>query len=283
MTVLSGRRIELWVEERDGAPAVNPVMQALLDDLATNGADIRVRVPECELIDLEPSPRPDLVLLKTATSLGLSLAMATERAGVRFLNGAGVTLRAHDKAAAIGHLARAGVPVPETYLVDGGAEVTPPVEPCGTWVSKPTRGVHGRGVQFHARFPSAPLAEMRLDPRGAYTVDDGTRLIQRQIGGAQADVKVYVVGEQCFAGTKPFSRVSYTSDEIEAVALDSTTTESVCTAGRVLGLRCFGVDLRCDADRPVVIDVNPFPGYRGFPAAVPALLAEIGRVLEARA
>ena len=79
MTSLDGRRIELWVEPRGGAPAVNPIMRRLLDDLCSAGASVSVRVPEHELEDptrLLVEPPPALVLLKTATSLGLSRAIA---------------------------------------------------------------------------------------------------------------------------------------------------------------------------------------------------------------
>ncbi len=50
--------------------------------------------------------------------------------------------------------------------------------------------------------------------------------------------------------------------------------------GEALKLRCFGVDLRFLDGRPVIIDANPFPGYRGFPDAVPALRGEIERALK---
>jgi hypothetical protein len=41
------------------------------------------------------------------------------------------------------------------------------------------------------------------------------------------------------------------------------------------------VDLRFESGRPVIIDANPFPGYRGFPEAVGTLRAEVEWVLEA--
>ena len=42
------------------------------------------------------------------------------------------------------------------------------------------------------------------------------------------------------------------------------------------------MDLRFDAhDCPVVIDVNPFPGYRGFPSAIDPLLESVERALAA--
>jgi ribosomal protein S6--L-glutamate ligase len=293
LTTVSGRRIELWVEARRGGPAINPVMGALLEDLAAAGALTTVRVLEHEVVDPSSGPNagpPDLVLLKTATTLALSVAVADEVRGVRFLNGARATLRAHDKAATVGRLAAAGLPVPATFLLEPGAGGTPPPgRPAwstvdgrtarGAWVVKPTRGVHGRGVTVHRRFPELYAAPTSQVGDGAYIVDDGTRLIQRRVGDGRVDVKVYVAGDWTFAGLKRFGPASYAADRIEPCALDRATLGVVREAGKALGLRCFGVDLRFERERPVIVDVNPFPGYRGFPAAVPALRSEIERSL----
>jgi ribosomal protein S6--L-glutamate ligase len=49
----------------------------------------------------------------------------------------------------------------------------------------------------------------------------------------------------------------------------------VLAVGPALGLTVYGVDLRIHDDRPVIVDVNGFPGFRGLPSAVPALLDTI--------
>ena len=241
-----------------------------------------IRVPEHEVVDAERlpnGPSPDLVLLKTATTLVLSVAVANEAYGVRFLNCAHATLRAHDKAATIARLAAAGLPVPTTFLVEPGGGGTEPPGIGGAWVTKPTRGVHGRGVGVHLEFPTALDDQAILDVGSSYVVDDGTRLVQQRIGGDRADVKVYIADGRCFAGSKAFSPNSYAEDRIEPSSLDRQTTAMVLAVGEALELRCFGVDLRFDDDRPVVIDANPFPGYRGFPDAVSALRSEIAHSL----
>jgi hypothetical protein len=45
LSSLAGRRIELWVEARGGVAAINPVMQALIQNLEAAGATVDVRVP----------------------------------------------------------------------------------------------------------------------------------------------------------------------------------------------------------------------------------------------
>jgi ribosomal protein S6--L-glutamate ligase len=282
---LSRKHIELWVEARGGAAAINPIMRMLVQDLEASGAMVDVRVPEHEVVNprslLDASP-PDLVLLKSATTLSLSLALGDEAHGVKFLNGARDTLRAHDKAATVARLAAAGLPVPETFLAQPGTNgEVPPSDAGGSWIAKPTRGVHGHGVAFYREFPSALDAVATLDADGSYVVDDGTRLLQRRIGGAEGDVKVYIAGERMFAGFKMFGPESYAANEIEAVPLDARTEEKIHAVGEALNLRLFGVDLRFEDGEPVIIDANPLPGYRGFPEAVPALRSEIERALGA--
>jgi ribosomal protein S6--L-glutamate ligase len=192
--------------------------------------------------------------LKTATTLSLSLALGDEAHGVKFLNGARDTLRAHDKAATVASVAAAGLPVPETFLVQPGTNgKVPPSGTGGSWVAKPTCGVHGRGVAFYREFPATLDAVATLYAYDSYVVDDGTRLLQRRIGGAEGDVKVYVAGERLFAGFKPFSPESYAANEIDAVALDAQTEEIIHAVGETLGLRLFGVDLRFEAGEPVII------------------------------
>ncbi len=88
--MIPGCRIELWVEERGGEPAVNPIMRSLLRALAADGARVSVEVPERKVHD--PSghgQNPDLVLLKSATDLALSRAVAAEAGGMLCLNGGG--------------------------------------------------------------------------------------------------------------------------------------------------------------------------------------------------
>jgi len=278
MSALRGRHIELWVEAREGQPAVNPVMSLLLERLAGAGARATVRVPEDDVADTT-ARAPDLVLLKSATTLAVSLAVAEQARGTRTLNHADATLRAHDKAAAIARLAAAGVPVPETWLVaPGGGRPADPAD-RGGWIGKPTRGVHGRGITRHAAFPAAADLAPVTPPAVARMLDDGTRLAQRQVGTGEDDIKVYVAGRRQFAGRKAFGPSSYTDDRIAPVTLDAAVADAVHASGEALGLTLFGVDLREHDGRIAVIDVNPFPGYRGFPDAVGPILHDIREAL----
>ncbi|HET7397871.1 MAG TPA: hypothetical protein VFJ94_05055 [Intrasporangium sp.] len=289
------RHVELWVEARHGRPAVNPVVAELLAQVSATGTRVSVRVPELDLVGSRPGAPPDAVLLKTAGTLALSLAVAQEGAGVVFLNSAAATVAANDKAAVVARLRAAGLPVPTTYLVAPGQDpATPRPDPtpatsgdpadraaatgrAAHWVTKPVLGWHGGGVQVQPGLDRA-LDAARTQPREpGWVVDDGTRLVQRRVGGDESDLKVYVAGSEAFAARKSFAPGSYASNDVAPVDLGPVETDIVLGAGEVLGLQVFGVDLRHDEGRPTVIDVNPFPGFRGFPAAVAALRSQLAR------
>jgi len=283
MSLLVGLRIELWVEERGGQAAINPVMVDLLAGLARSGARVKARVIEHETVDPARPCRADLILLRSATDLALAAAMAAAAAGVRVIEAPGLACRTLDKAAVIGLLAAHNLPVPPTYLVGGSGDseaVEVPSEwAARSWFRKPVRGVHGWGVSTHESLAGAFVAP---DHAGVpdWVTDDGCRLVQAAVGEGP-DLKIYAAGEKLFAGRKGFHSRSYADDSIDRIELDPSTAELARTVGAALGLRLYGLDLRLERGRAWIVDVNPFPGYRGFPDAAAAIEREIIRALAA--
>lgn len=282
MSTLGGVVVELWVEARGGRPAVNGLVHEVRLELLRRGAGVRTRVVEHEPADNAYRLAADVVLLKAATNMALAAALAGARDGVVFVNDAAATVRAHDKAATLAALAAAGVPVPETHLFDAvtGGEIGVVSDPDAPWVTKPVRGLHGRGVAVREGLAAAVTAARAPLPT-APVVDDGTRLVQRRVGHGPLDMKVYVAGDEVFACRKAFGPRSFASDDLEPVRLTASQEELVRSVGPALGLTLFGVDLRPDeSGELVVVDANPFPGYRGFPAAVAPIVAEIEHTLQ---
>lgn len=273
MKVLRGLRIELFVEQREERPAVNPVIAALLHQLVSAGANTNVRTPEVEIVDPRRT-RADVILLKSAHPVALATALAAERAGAVVVNSAAATIRANDKAAVVAALAAAGVRVPETLLADGSC--TDAYDGTGAWIAKPVRGLHGAGIHAGVSYREAMAGVAGL-LNGSAAVDDRARIVQRPVGGDSVDVKVYVVGERIFAGRKRFRAASYRSNEIRPLEPTADLREMALAAGAALDLTVFGVDLREEGTDLYVVDVNPFPGYRGFPDAAPPLRDEIAR------
>jgi ribosomal protein S6--L-glutamate ligase len=218
-------------------------------------------------------PAPDVVLLKSANPVAVAAAYAAERRGALVVNGAAASARANDKAAAIAALAAHGVPVPETVLLPAAAVLPPDLaSPC---VAKPVHGLHGSGVCVAPTAAEALAASAAVNGRAVH--DDGTRIVQRVVGRGRVDVKVYAAGAQVFAGGKRFHAGSYRSNEIRPVVPTPAMRELAVAAGGALGLTLVGVDLRHERGDLYVVDVNPFPGYRGFPDAASAIRTEIER------
>ena len=63
------------------------------------------------------------------------------------------------------------------------------------------------------------------------------------------------------------------SDEfLDPADLPEDWTRAARDAGAALGLQLYGVDLLITGDRPVVVDINPFPGFRGAHGPAESLL-----------
>jgi glutathione synthase/RimK-type ligase-like ATP-grasp enzyme len=243
---VAGARIDLWVQEREGSPALSAVLRALTDDLQARGARVELVLPERDMLDPRRVSRPDLVLLRTTTTMGLAIAQGYEASGVRFLNGARETVRAHRPATVGKVLAHAGVPVPLTFAAAGAVE--------------------RRGSR----------------PAGVATLPQRSPLLDFDRRRMPSGVRVYVAGEALFAARKRVSALTSMGPQMEPVALNERAAATARAAAAALGLRLVGLDMRYEAGQPMVTDVEPLPAFRGFPTAVAALTAEVERALEAR-
>jgi ribosomal protein S6--L-glutamate ligase len=89
------------------------------------------------------------------------------------------------------------------------------------------------------------------------------------------DIKVWVIGEDLSAARRrsALDSTDKTSDELlDPADLPEDWTRAARHAGAALGLELFGVDLLISGGRPVVVDVNAFPGFRGARAPADSLL-----------
>jgi ribosomal protein S6--L-glutamate ligase len=89
------------------------------------------------------------------------------------------------------------------------------------------------------------------------------------------DIKVWVIGEALSAARRrsALEVVDKTADEmLDPDAMPEVWRRVARDAGAALGLQLYGVDLLVTDDGPVVVDVNPFPGFRGAREPAAALL-----------
>jgi ribosomal protein S6--L-glutamate ligase len=122
------------------------------------------------------------------------------------------------------------------------------------------RAGRGRGVLLapDGRLPAAPPF-------------DGPYVVQEFIEGGEIVYKLYVAGVQVRGLLKPSTLNG--RDAGTPFQVDEALADLAVAAGRALELDIFGIDVLYGPDGPAIVDVNPFPGFRGVPDG-PRLIAD---------
>lgn len=257
--------------------APNPVLTAVMAELAR---EHQVAVYDAETLPagygrepglLEP---PDVVLLKSRTPEARQVAQTAESAGSLVVNPPAATTAALDRAATAEALDRAGVPAPRSWSVpalrdlaaDGVALTWPLVVKSRTSSRRDL-----------VRLVSSPAELLELLPEWA----DEPVVAQEFAANDGFDIKVWVIGEALSAARRrsALESTDKSSDEhLDPADLPEEWTRTARDAGTALGLQLYGVDLLITGDRPVVVDINPFPGFRGAREPADALLRFLSAV-----
>lgn len=257
------------VLERGSPARLNPIIAEACARLQERGVDVAVRFPEEELLRVDTlAVDADLYVLKSSTSLALSLATMLDRLGGRLLNRLRASIAARDKLLAAATLARAGIPAPRSLVAGQPVQLAGELA-AGPLIVKPYRGAYGRGVAVADAPTSLPAAAAH--PELVFA--------QEFLTNARTDLKVFAIGDELFAVRKAFAEDSFLhagqpahlSPDVEAI---------VHRVGQAFGLELYGVDLAEDEDGVQVFDVNFFPGYRGVPDAARRLADYIAGALQ---
>jgi ribosomal protein S6--L-glutamate ligase len=240
---------------------LNPVLTTVMEALA--------RQHEVEVYDARTLPTgygvgpglqepPDVVLLKSRTPEARRVAQTAADAGSLVVNSPAATSAALDRAVTAAALDGAGVPAPRSWSVPamrclayGPALPWPLVVKSRTSSRRDfVRLVHSRAELV------ALLPEWGDEPVVAqeFAANDGF------------DIKMWVIGADLSAARRrsALETIDKSADEfLDPADLPADWTQAARGAGAALGLQLYGVDLLITGGRPVVIDVNPFPGFRG--------------------
>ncbi|GAC1450393.1 MAG: hypothetical protein PVSMB4_09240 [Ktedonobacterales bacterium] len=235
-----------------GTPEANPVLVEAIELLKRRGIQVELGIGS-EVV-LDPSSLKatyDLYVLKSHTSLWLSVAGVLHSQNARLLNPYLSCVATQNKIVSARRLRAARIPAPHTWVTGDLNLLRTVVEERPLFI-KPYIG--GRGVGAQLIQNARELAELPLPEQ--------PMLIQEYIPGAE--LKVYVIGEEVFAMRKLSTATSTTrllcpvSPELRAIAL---------RCGQIFGLGLYGLDVIESPERPVVIDLNYFPSYKGVPNA----------------
>jgi ribosomal protein S6--L-glutamate ligase len=204
---------------------------------------------------LEP---PDVVLLKSRSPEARRVARTAEEAGSLVVNPPAATATALDRTATAAALRRAGVPAPRTWAVPALRELADGRDLPWPLVVKSRTSSRGDLVQLVAD----PAELLDLLPEWG----DEPVAAQEFAANDGFDIKVWVIGADLSAARRrsALESLDKSSDELlDPADLPEEWTRTARDAGAALGLQLYGVDLLITGGRPVVVDLNPFPGFRG--------------------
>lgn len=177
------------------------------------------------------------------------------------INTPSACLAAADRAVALRVLRRAGLAVPESRVETDWAAVIDRAQRGGVYV-KALSGAAGRGAGV-VMLPRGAAAEPPFP--GPWHVED-------VVPNDGVDRKLYVMGQRVSGLLKTWPRGAAPDRPFEP---DVELVDLAQRVGQATGLELFGLDLVGRSGAFAVVDLNPFPGYRGVEGAAEAVADHI--------
>ncbi|UWE07814.1 ATP-grasp domain-containing protein [Actinacidiphila bryophytorum] len=244
----------------------HPLLAAVTSLLTGAGHRVEVLDPAGAQAPADPA---DVYLLKARTPQALALARQIEAGGVPVVNTSAATARCQDRTAMAEDALRAGLPFAPTRTYASGGELarglalTPP---AGAVVVKSRYSRKGDVVvrldgagqiaEFVARAAAEPYVVQDFAPNPGW------------------DHKLWAIGPHVFAALRrsELSPAAPGGGPVPLTALPPSWPTLVRAVGDVFGLDVYGVDvIDAGGGRPLIVDVNAFPGIRHQPGAPEAL------------
>lgn len=213
----------------------------------------------------------DVIIPRIASSYtryGSAIVRQFEMQGVFTTTSSISLVRSRDKLRSMQVLARAGVGIPKTVFSRGvTTDIDDLIDDIGgaPVIIKLARGTHGNGVV---------LAETKKAAKSvlqAFYVmdDDGTNILLQEFvkESAGTDIRAFVVGGKVVASMKrqslddDFRSNLHQGGEGKSVKLTDEERKIAQKAAKALGLSICGVDMMRSEKGPLVLEVNPSPGF----------------------
>jgi len=217
---------------------------------------------------------PNVVLPRQGAEIGdtcLALIHHFQRLGIVLVNDLNAVRTARNKFLTQQVLTAAGLPCPDTVFVNEAPGFAPAVDRLGGYpvVAKPVNARQGEGVLLITDADDARrrvLAE--LDRRRGV-------MVQRYLAtDGRRDIRALVVGGElvCAASLTPstgeFRANFHLGGQIKPIELPAGLGAMAVAAAKSVGCDVAGVDMMVDGQgRPVIVEINYSPGFRGLEAA----------------
>lgn len=201
---------------------------------------------------------------QSVTKYGTAIVRQFEMQGVYTTTSSIAINRSRDKLRSMQILARAEVGIPKTVFARETTDLDDVIEQAGgaPLIIKVARGTHGNGVVL-AETKKAAQAVMQ-----AFYVEGVNFLVQEFVAeSAGEDIRVVVVGGRVVASMKrqslddDFRSNLHQGGEGTAVKLTDEERKTAIKAAKTMGLPFCGVDMMRSSRGPLVLEVNPSPGF----------------------
>ncbi len=201
---------------------------------------------------------------QSITKYGSSMVRQFEMQGVFTTASSIAIVRSRDKLRTMQLLARAGVDIPKTVFARETADLSDVIDKAGgaPLIIKVARGTHGNGVVL-AETKKAAEAVMQ-----AFYVEGVNFLVQEFIQeSAGTDIRALVVGGKVVASMKrqslddDFRSNLHQGGEGTPIKLSDEERKTALKAAKAMGLPFCGVDMMRSARGPLVLEINPSPGF----------------------
>ncbi len=261
-----------------GHRAVNVYVDKLGITLETGRIDISQIVEKNKLdrVEIDAAFLRHLGMIKDYEQFGSRLwsVRAIEQKGVFVMNSLNSWLIASDKFAALAELAKAGLPVPKTFVSEDTYAAYNASKQMHEKVIKPLRGAMGFGV-FKVDDP-----DMAMNVFNYFSNMNKPIYIQEYLKKKEGgDFRVVVVGGNVI-GAEYRKGADWKSNVAQggvpsAAKPDKEMREIAIKAAERLKLEYAGVDIAQTKDGYFILEVNPTMSWQGFRKATKIDLAEI--------
>ena len=201
---------------------------------------------------------------QSITKYGTAMVRQFEMQGVYTTASSIAINRSRDKLRSMQILARADVGIPKTVFARETSDLDDVIEQAGgaPLIIKVARGTHGNGVVL-AETKKAAQAVMQ-----AFYVEGVSFVVQEFVEeSAGEDIRAFVVGGRVVASMKrqslddDFRSNLHQGGEGSVVKLTDEERKTALKAAKAMGLSICGVDMMRSSRGPLVLEVNPSPGF----------------------